>query len=68
VTASSDNPKPGKTWLRYPAWVFGSPYRKPAIFAIVLLGAPLLFRLVGGALRDDVRPDGVRLHHAVLHD
>ena len=53
MTASSDNPKPGKMWLRSLALVSGftrlnnSPYRKSAIFAALLLGVPLLFRLVG---------------------
>lgn len=48
MTTSPDGAKSGRRWLRYPAWVAASPYRKPAIFAALLLGVPLMLRLVLG--------------------
>ena len=53
MTTPPEIPKSERSWLRNPAWASGfarlnnSRYRKPAIFAaIVLLGVPLLLRLV----------------------
>jgi hypothetical protein len=52
MTTPPETAKSGGRWLRYPAWVSAvarlntSRYGKAAIFAAVLLGVPLLLRLV----------------------